>query len=56
LCAAALHLPAREVLVAGVDGFELAPINRELDLFVGKWPNFLAVALGRRIQFGNRLL
>src|SRR3974377_277254 len=29
LCAASLHLPAREVLVAGIDGFELAAINRD---------------------------
>src|SRR5437016_8877095 len=28
LCAAPFHLPAREVLVAGVDGFELTPIDR----------------------------
>src|SRR5712691_4549459 len=28
LCAAPFHFPAREVLVAGVDGFELTPIDR----------------------------
>src|ERR1700686_4518003 len=28
LCAASLHLPTREVLVASIDGLELTPIDR----------------------------
>jgi ABC-type uncharacterized transport system substrate-binding protein len=29
LCAASLYLPAREVLVAGIDGLELAAVDRK---------------------------
>src|SRR6476469_63401 len=32
MCAASLHLPAREVLVAGIDGLELAAIDRNARL------------------------
>src|SRR4249920_2047053 len=65
LCAAPFHFPAREVLVAGVDGFELTPIDRnarcrEQAHLAAQFDKLHADLLDRRptilAEVGNRLV
>src|SRR6266511_2708299 len=64
LCAAPFHFPAREVLVAGVDGFELTSIDRntrcrEQAHLAAQFDKLHADLLDRRptilAEVGNRL-